>query len=316
MANDGLSGCGPRNIYVDFGASWCNTLLLHTKLEEARKRTGPWLVYAFEAAPLIAPYVESCAAELTAGRFIPAAPVPPTGSSTEFVKYVKAHGELKICFQVDERKVKECVFSLPEMVRNMSRLSAHPWLGSRETVSARLAAARHACPKRASTFTAIHAAASDADETVRMSGGIEQLMVGGSKPFGMNGLYAHNKSIGGEAHGAVWNVLAVDTVRWIQQSVRPEDFFVLKMDIEGFEHKVIPAMLKANLTGPYYGQRQKWFAYRFTGSDTDFRLDRHTVEFDAWKWAKLEDAPGLVIPFKAAVYAEIAKGFVRWTAPV
>ena len=82
-----------------------------------------------------------------------------------------------------------------------------------------------------------------------MSGGIEQLMVGGSKPFGMNGLYAHNKSIGGEAHGAVWNVLAVDTVRWIQQSVRPEDFFVLKMDIEGFEHKVIPAMLKANLTG-------------------------------------------------------------------
>ena len=82
-----------------------------------------------------------------------------------------------------------------------------------------------------------------------MSGGIEQLMVGGSKPFGMNGLYAHNKSIGGEAHGAVWSVLAVDTVRWIQQSVRPEDFFVLKMDIEGFEHKVIPAMLKANLTG-------------------------------------------------------------------
>ena len=77
-----------------------------------------------------------------------------------------------------------------------------------------------------------------------------------------------------------------------------------------------PPALKAKLTGPYYGQRQKWFAYRFTGSDTDFRLDRHTVEFDAWKWAKLEDAPGLVIPFKAAVYAEIAKGFVRWTAPV
>ena len=249
MANDGLSGCGPRNIYVDFGASWCNTLLLHTKLEEARKRTGPWLVYAFEAAPLIAPYVESCAAELTAGRLIPAAPVPPTGSSTEFVKYVKAHDKLKICYEVDERKVKKCVFSLPEMVRNMSQLSAHPWLGSRETVSARLAAARHACPKRASTFTAIHAAASDGKKMVRMSGGIEQLMVGGSKPFGMNGLYAHNQSIGGKAHETVWDVLAFDTARWIQQSVRPEDFFVLKMDIEGFEHKVIPAMLKANLTG-------------------------------------------------------------------
>jgi putative (di)nucleoside polyphosphate hydrolase len=77
-----------------------------------------------------------------------------------------------------------------------------------------------------------------------------------------------------------------------------------------------PPALKAKLTGPYYGQRQKWFAYRFLGSDTDFKLDRHTVEFDAWKWAKLEDAAGLVIPFKAAVYAEVARGFARWTAPV
>ena len=77
-----------------------------------------------------------------------------------------------------------------------------------------------------------------------------------------------------------------------------------------------PPALKAKLTGPYFGQRQKWFAYRVIGSDTDFRLDRHTVEFDAWKWAKLEDAPGLVIPFKAVVYLEVAKGFARWTTPV
>jgi putative (di)nucleoside polyphosphate hydrolase len=77
-----------------------------------------------------------------------------------------------------------------------------------------------------------------------------------------------------------------------------------------------PPALKAKLTGPFYGQRQKWFAYRFIGSDTDFRLDRHTIEFDAWKWADLNDAPGLVIPFKAAVYREVASGFAKWTAPV
>ena len=75
-----------------------------------------------------------------------------------------------------------------------------------------------------------------------------------------------------------------------------------------------PPALKARLTGPYFGQRQKWFAYRFAGSATDFKLDKHTVEFDAWKWAELKDAPGLVIPFKAAVYAEVAKHFAKWTA--
>ena len=76
-----------------------------------------------------------------------------------------------------------------------------------------------------------------------------------------------------------------------------------------------PPSLKARLTGPYFGQRQKWFAYRFTGSDTDFRLDKHTVEFDAWKWADLQETPGLVIPFKAAVYAEVARHFAKWATP-
>ena len=77
-----------------------------------------------------------------------------------------------------------------------------------------------------------------------------------------------------------------------------------------------PPALKARLAGPYYGQRQKWFAYRFIGSDTDFRLDDHTPEFDAWRWADLTETPSLVIPFKAPVYEEVATRFAKWTQPV
>lgn len=77
-----------------------------------------------------------------------------------------------------------------------------------------------------------------------------------------------------------------------------------------------PQELKERLPGPYYGQRQKWFAMRFKGSDTDVRLDVHTPEFDAWKWAHLEEAPGLVIPFKQPVYREVASRFGKWTKPV
>ncbi len=76
-----------------------------------------------------------------------------------------------------------------------------------------------------------------------------------------------------------------------------------------------PPALKARLSGPYYGQRQKWFAFRFLGAESDVRLDDHTPEFDAWRWAKLDDAPPLVIPFKQAVYAEVAKRFAQWTTP-
>jgi putative (di)nucleoside polyphosphate hydrolase len=61
----------------------------------------------------------------------------------------------------------------------------------------------------------------------------------------------------------------------------------------------------------YRGQRQKWFALRFRGEDTDIRLDLHTPEFDQWRWGRLSEAPGLIIPFKRAVYEEIARRFSR-----
>lgn len=77
-----------------------------------------------------------------------------------------------------------------------------------------------------------------------------------------------------------------------------------------------PPDLKRRMSGPYLGQRQKWFAFRFKGSDSDVRLDRHTPEFDAWRWAKLEETPDLIVPFKRPVYLEVAERFRPWTEPV
>lgn len=77
-----------------------------------------------------------------------------------------------------------------------------------------------------------------------------------------------------------------------------------------------PPDLKKRLGGPYIGQRQKWFALRFTGSDGDVRLDLHTPEFDAWRWAELSEAPDLIIPFKRPSYEVVVDRFARWAEPV
>ena len=77
-----------------------------------------------------------------------------------------------------------------------------------------------------------------------------------------------------------------------------------------------PPDLLRRLPGPYLGQRQKWFALRFRGSDSDVRLDRHTPEFDAWRWARLEETPDLIVPFKRPVYVAVAGRFTAWTTPV
>lgn len=64
--------------------------------------------------------------------------------------------------------------------------------------------------------------------------------------------------------------------------------------------------------GPYLGQRQKWFAFRFLGRDADVRLDVHTPEFGDWRWGRLEEAPDIVVPFKRHVYEFVARRFAKW----
>ncbi|MEZ5994337.1 MAG: RNA pyrophosphohydrolase [Hyphomonadaceae bacterium] len=65
--------------------------------------------------------------------------------------------------------------------------------------------------------------------------------------------------------------------------------------------------------GRYRGQKQKWFAFRFTGRDADIRLDTHTPEFSDWRWSALETAPELVIPFKRPTYDEVVRRFQRFS---
>lgn len=76
-----------------------------------------------------------------------------------------------------------------------------------------------------------------------------------------------------------------------------------------------PNDLRARMNGPHDGQRQKWFAFRFVGVESDIALDAHTPEFDAWRWETLDETPGLVIPFKRPVYEIVATRFKPWAEP-
>ena len=61
--------------------------------------------------------------------------------------------------------------------------------------------------------------------------------------------------------------------------------------------------------GRYRGQRQKWFAMRFTGADRDIDLATDHPEFDAWKWIRPERLPQIIVPFKRQLYIDILAEF-------
>jgi len=82
------------------------------------------------------------------------------------------------------------------------------------------------------------------------------------------------------------------------------------------EYDLPPDLVGRAFGGRYRGQRQRWFALRFLGDDTDIRLDADAhPEFIAWRWVKLSETPALTVPFKRAIYERIVLDFARYAAP-
>ena len=85
-------------------------------------------------------------------------------------------------------------------------------------------------------------------------------------------------------------------------------------------HYDLPAhLIGKSWGGRYRGQKQRWFAFRFEGQDSEIRLDPPPglgleKEFDAWRWAPMDEVLALIVPFKRGVYEQVIKAF-RHLAP-
>ncbi|WP_339914013.1 RNA pyrophosphohydrolase [uncultured Brevundimonas sp.] len=64
----------------------------------------------------------------------------------------------------------------------------------------------------------------------------------------------------------------------------------------------------------WLGQKQKWFAYRFAGPESEIDLEAHgEIEFNAWRWGRLDEACDLIVPFKRAAYEQVVAAFVKFS---
>ena len=86
---------------------------------------------------------------------------------------------------------------------------------------------------------------------------------------------------------------------------------IIAESADWFRYDLPPNLRPKAWSGRYGGQKQKWFAMRFTGSDDEVELERpgEKPEFDAWRWAGIDELVGLIVPFKRAVYEEVVREF-------
>src|SRR5882672_1486299 len=69
-----------------------------------------------------------------------------------------------------------------------------------------------------------------------------------------------------------------------------------------YHYDLPPEIGRGMWGGRYRGQRQRWFALRFTGADADINVATEHPEFDAWEWVAAERLPELIVPFKRPLY--------------
>lgn len=76
--------------------------------------------------------------------------------------------------------------------------------------------------------------------------------------------------------------------------------------------------LGIGLKGKYRGQKQRWFAARFLGEDSEIDISTPVggkAEFDAWEWIPLEETVHRIVAFKRPIYEEVARAFADIAAP-
>ena len=105
---------------------------------------------------------------------------------------------------------------------------------------------------------------------------------------------------------AAWRELYEET------SIRTADLIVEAPD--WIYYDLPDEALGIALRGKYRGQRQRWFAFRFTGEDAEIDVlapggGAHPAEFDRWRWEELEKTPDLIVAFKREAYLQVVEAF-------
>src|SRR5690606_17397520 len=123
----------------------------------------------------------------------------------------------------------------------------------------------------------------------------------------------HRKSAGDPEqsgdHGSAWQMPqgGIDTgqdplraaLRELYEETNMHSVSLLAEAPEWIYYDLPEDLLGKAWQGKYRGQRQRWFAFAFTGADSEIDVlapgGGHEPEFNAWRWEKLSRAPALIV---------------------
>jgi putative (di)nucleoside polyphosphate hydrolase len=98
--------------------------------------------------------------------------------------------------------------------------------------------------------------------------------------------------------------------REMEEEIGTRNARILKVMDEWMYYNFPRKLAQRLWDGRYKGQRQKWIALEFLGTDSEIKLDRHShPEFGRWKWVPLNELLDYVVHFKREVYEHAMNEF-------
>jgi NTP pyrophosphohydrolases including oxidative damage repair enzymes len=104
-------------------------------------------------------------------------------------------------------------------------------------------------------------------------------------------------------------------LRELEEEIGTAKVELLREHPEWLSYDLPPQLVGVAWEGRYRGQKLKWFAVRFIGSDAEINLQTKHQEFSNWKWADINDLLGHIVPFKREIYAKVIAAFADLAKP-
>jgi putative (di)nucleoside polyphosphate hydrolase len=98
-------------------------------------------------------------------------------------------------------------------------------------------------------------------------------------------------------------------LRELKEEIGSNNVAVLREHPQWLTYDLPEHMIGVALQGRYRGQKQKWFALRFLGKDSDIDVRTPHQEFSEWKWVGVDELLQIIVPFKREIYAKVIAAF-------
>ena len=116
-------------------------------------------------------------------------------------------------------------------------------------------------------------------------------------------------------HGDDWHKAQVAARRELYEETGIKSVTLIEQAPDWITYDLPEHLIGIGLKGKFRGQKQRWFAFRFEGEESEIRINPppggHHPEFDAWAWTPMALLPDLIVPFKKRVYRAVVAEFAE-----